>query len=108
TVPSDPDTETVIVPQRPGIELTKDASKRTGVQPGDTVTYTYAVTNTGNVTLKNVTVTDDKIPAAEISCPGGGASNVVPSLAPGATVECTAALLVTQAFVDGQVGASWM
>ena len=31
------------------------------VRPGDTVTWTYRITNTGNVTLTNITLSDDKI-----------------------------------------------
>jgi hypothetical protein len=47
---------------------------------GSTVTWTYIVTNTGNVPLTNVAVTDDKIGA--ITCPAT-------TLAAGATMTCT-------------------
>ena len=48
---------------------------------GSTVTWTYVVTNTGNVELLNVAVTDNKIGA--ISCPTA-------TLAVGASMTCTA------------------
>ncbi len=46
-----------------------------------TVTFTYVVTNTGNLTLTNLVVTDNKIP---------GTICTIPSLAPGASATCTA------------------
>ena len=46
------------------------------------ITWTYAVTNTGNVTLSGIAVTDDQ-PGVTVSCPGG-------NLAPGASKTCTA------------------
>src|SRR4029079_6479930 len=52
----------------PGIQIVKfvngqDADSPTGpnVPVGSTVTFTYVVTNTGNVPLANVAVTDDKL-----------------------------------------------
>ena len=43
-----------------GILIEKSVTPTSG-NPGDTVTYTYKVTNTGEVTLFNVLVTDDKL-----------------------------------------------
>ncbi len=43
----------------PGINVVKTASA-SEVKPGDTVTYTYVVTNTGISPLKNVTLGDNK------------------------------------------------
>jgi hypothetical protein len=47
---------------------------------GDPVTWTYAVTNTGNVTLTQVTVSDDR--EGGVSCPET-------VLAPGESMTCT-------------------
>jgi len=44
----------------PAITIVKTVSPRSGT-PGDTVTYTYVVTNTGDTTLFNVSVDDDVI-----------------------------------------------
>ncbi|TMK36025.1 MAG: DUF11 domain-containing protein [Actinobacteria bacterium] len=44
----------------PGITIVKTVSPRSG-NPGDTVTYTYVVTNTGDTILFNVSVDDDVI-----------------------------------------------
>ncbi|MCB9139652.1 MAG: hypothetical protein H6642_15025 [Caldilineaceae bacterium] len=60
----------------------EDADEPTGpmIAPGDTVTWTYVVTNTGAVTLTDVTVTDDII--GPVTCPAE-------TLAPGASMTCT-------------------
>ena len=58
------------------------------VTAGNQVQWSYTVTNTGNTTLVNVTVTDDRVASANINC--GGNTNVVALLAPGATTTCTA------------------
>jgi hypothetical protein len=56
---------------------------------GELVTWTYVVTNTGNVELTNVTVTDDQIDASEIDC-GDGTNVVAGPLEPDGTFTCTA------------------
>lgn len=43
---------------QPGLELIKTASP-TNAAPGQAVTYSYAVTNTGNVTITNINIMDD-------------------------------------------------
>ncbi len=59
---------------------------------GDTVAYTFAVTNTGNVPLADVTVTDPMV--GQVTCPAG-------RLAVDATVVCTAApYVITRADAD--------
>lgn len=62
----------------PAITIDKTANPVSG-NPGDTVVYTYVVTNTGDTTLFNVTVTDDKL----------GAVGTIASLAAGAKATLT-------------------
>ncbi|MEE8526247.1 MAG: hypothetical protein V3T72_20100, partial [Thermoanaerobaculia bacterium] len=50
--------------------------------PGDLITYSFQVTNTGGVTLTAVTVTDSLV--SRITCPSGapGTPDLIPSLTP--------------------------
>ncbi|MFP4655045.1 MAG: NosD domain-containing protein, partial [Methanohalobium sp.] len=61
--------------------LDADKVKGPEIKVGNQVTWTYNVTNTGNLTLNNITVTDDKL--GEISCSKT-------TLEPGESVICTA------------------
>ncbi|MDP2774641.1 MAG: hypothetical protein Q8O61_13900, partial [Nocardioides sp.] len=102
---TDPDSTTTPVAKIPAIELDKTGSTvqdvdGNGPDAGDTVTYGFKVTNTGNVTLNPVTVNDPLF--------GGGSPNITcPSttLLPGASMTCTSKVYsLTQADVDaGQV-----
>ena len=58
---------------------------------GDTITYSFAVTNTGAVTLASISVADPK--TAPVSCPPG-------NLQPGQSTTCTATYTITQADVN--------
>jgi len=87
------DTETSPIVASPGIDLVKGGTVN-GQHAGDTIDYTFAVTNTGNVTLAGVAVTDAK--AGTVTCPDT-------TLAPGASVTCTATYLLTQADVDAGI-----
>ncbi|EED6225790.1 DUF11 domain-containing protein, partial [Salmonella enterica subsp. enterica serovar Haifa] len=59
---------------------------------GDTIAYTFTVTNTGNVPLEDITVDDPKVGA--VTCD-------VTTLAPGEAANCTAEpYAITQADVD--------
>ena len=58
---------------------------------GNTIPYSYLVTNTGTTTESGVGVTDSLI--ATVNCPDS-------SLAPGASETCTGSYTVTQADVD--------
>ncbi|HML41039.1 MAG TPA: sortase [Bellilinea sp.] len=64
------------------------------VAPGDLISYQILVTNTGGVTLTAVTVVDDLL--ASLDCTPG--NNV--SLAPNATILCTASYQVQQSDLD--------
>lgn len=81
----------------PAVDIEKatngdDADQAPGVSAtaGAVVEWTYVITNTGNVPLTNLVVTDDREPASAIAC-DGTSSNVFPGpLAPGASFSCTA------------------
>ncbi|TYL44872.1 DUF11 domain-containing protein [Nocardioides sp. BGMRC 2183] len=61
------------------------------VDAGDTIGYTFELTNTGNVTLSALQVSDPKV--GTVDCP-------VATLAPGGSTTCTATYTITQADVD--------
>lgn len=98
--PVTPSNEVVVdVPPAPALEIDKTATPETITAAGETITYSFVVTNTGNVTLNDVAVTETDFSGtgelSAIACPAGAAS-----LAPGASVTCTATYVVTQADVD--------
>lgn len=92
-------TSSVTVPaeQTPSISLTKTADLTQFTGANQTITYTYVIQNTGNVTLTAApSLSDDRIAAANLSCdpvPAGG-------LEPTQTLECTGTYETTQADVD--------
>ena len=88
--------KTVTANQVSSVALTKSAAPSTGVVAGDVVTYTFGVTNTGTVTLHNVGVSDPMTRPLAVDCiPSAPAT-----LAPNATMSCSATYTVTQADVD--------
>ena len=94
TTTSPTDTVTVPATQSPALALIKSASPATYTTAGQTIAYSYELKNTGNVTLAGpFTVTDDK---ATVTCPA------VASLAPNATLTCTASYTITQADLDAR------
>ncbi|MFS1302356.1 beta strand repeat-containing protein [Streptosporangium longisporum] len=96
-VTSDDSTATVAAPATPGVALLKTAFPVTVTEAGQTITYSYAVVNTGNTTLTGVRVTTTAFT-------GTGTSNAivcpVTTLAPQATTTCTNVYVVTQADID--------
>jgi Bacterial Ig-like domain (group 3) len=83
---------TVELSQTHALGLAKAATESTFTQAGDTIHYTYTLTNTGNATLDGpFSVADDKI--ASVACPDTA------TLAPGASIECTGTYSVTAADV---------
>ncbi len=97
---SDDDTATVNGTRNPAFTIAKAASDTTNVAEGDTITYTYTVQNTGNVTLTNITLSDAHTSASgtsNLTISGGG---VIASLDPGLSAQLTATYVVTQADID--------
>ncbi|HEY9292050.1 MAG TPA: hypothetical protein VIP98_12285 [Microlunatus sp.] len=91
------DDATVTAEQSPAIGLVKSASPSSYDEPGDVINYTFAVTNTGNVSLSNQDIEETAFSGsgdlADASCPAG-------VFAPGESVECVADYTVTQADID--------
>ena len=80
--------------------IDKDADDAVNVVAGQVVTYSYRVTNTGNVTLSNVALTDTHVSASgaqSLTISGGGNTG---SIAPGDDVTLTATYTVTQDDID--------
>ncbi|NBD30685.1 MAG: hypothetical protein GVY31_11695, partial [Alphaproteobacteria bacterium] len=93
-------TETVPADRTPAITVDKQADDTTEVVAGQVVTYSYNVENTGNVTLTDITLTDDHTTAsgtAPLAISDGG---VISTLAPGDSAVLTASYTVTQADID--------
>ena len=94
----DDDEEDVPLPQLPVIDLVKTGTLDGEGVAGDTVNYTFTVTNTGNVTLSGVTITDELEGLSDITFgQWPGAAGV---LAPGEQVTATASYVLMQADVD--------
>ena len=87
---------TVSADQSASLALTKTATPASGVTAGDVVTYSFHGTNTGRVTLHGVTVTDPMGGLSAVACTPAAPA----TLAPDATIDCTATYTVTQADVD--------
>lgn len=99
--------------QKTSIELIKTAGiptinlgvNNTIVDADDTISYTFDVKNTGNVTLTDVTVTDNSLGIAPfnllLDCGLPNSNNIIDSLGAGATGSCTATYTLTQDDIDG-------
>ncbi len=82
TNPSNPDPKVSMVKTA----TVTPAADQHGAQIGDKISYSFVVTNTGNVDLTSVAVTDTSLGA--VSCP----IPAPPGLAPGASETCTGEL----------------
>ncbi len=120
TISTADDTVTATFATTPALTIAKtaDATALAGnLVAGQTVTYTYVVTNTGNVTIDNVTIADahdgsdpDPAPSGEVvstdvaplgdSTDSDGVNGNWTALAPGDSITFQATYTVTQADVD--------
>ncbi len=78
------------IPLQGALTITKSASPQTFKAVGDVITYTYGVTNSGQTTVTGLSIDDNKIPAASITC-------LATTLAPGASTTCTGTYTITAA-----------
>jgi gliding motility-associated-like protein/uncharacterized repeat protein (TIGR01451 family) len=98
TVDNNTPTETPL-PQKPSIALVKtsifsDTNNDGFAQAGEKINYTFTVTNTGNVVVNNITITD---PLVGLVLTG----NPIVSLAPGATNNSiTGVYIIIQSDID--------
>jgi LPXTG-site transpeptidase (sortase) family protein len=86
TTPIVKDKATVTRSGIPAMTLEKSVSPTGYMVTGQVITYSYKITNTGNVSLTGITLTDDK--AKLVSCPAT-------SLATSASMTCTASYVIT-------------
>ncbi|MEV7124318.1 DUF7507 domain-containing protein, partial [Kitasatospora griseola] len=97
---TDPQGQTVVSPQVEAtvpvvgealLTIEKIADSAGPFRLGDTVTYTYTVTNTGTAVVSNLTVVDDHV--ASVTCDAT-------TLAPGASMLCHGSYVITAADVQ--------
>jgi len=81
--------------QGPAVAVTPSARPGSYFGAGTPLAMNYLVTNSGNVTLHGINVTDSLPGLSAISCPS-------PSLAPAATESCTASYTTTAADVKAK------
>ena len=82
------DSLTIRAQQTPSIGVVKSADVASYSGPGVPITYSYKVTNKGNVTLTSVQVADPMPGLSGVDCPGN-------ALTPGTNEICTAAYTTT-------------
>ncbi|MFJ3877134.1 hypothetical protein ACIPW5_06715 [Streptomyces sp. NPDC090077] len=85
-------TVTIPVNGTRSITIVKEADEDAFTAVGQTVHYSYLVTNTGTVPVSSLTVSDNGPGTPQVSCP-------VTTLAPGASTTCTASHVTTAADV---------
>ena len=99
----DMDPHTEPIPQTNTIDLDKVGSLDLGADgianPGDIITYTFTVTNTGTTTLDPVILTDP-LPGLTIGDLSDSDGDGVEVLAPGAVETATGTYAITQADID--------
>ncbi|MEX0346211.1 MAG: hypothetical protein AB3N20_14910 [Rhizobiaceae bacterium] len=110
------DSAAVTLNINPELTVTKTADDTTDVIVGQVITYTYAVENTGNQTITNISASDAHGGSGPVPVPGietlttdvaplgdstdGGIDGTWDTLAPGDIVTFTATYTVTQNDVD--------
>jgi uncharacterized repeat protein (TIGR01451 family) len=90
---TDQDTYSIALTSSPSIAIEKIANVNLALV-GDTITYTYTVSNTGNVSLSSITVVDDKL---------GPVTLGVTILSPGASTSGTLTYIVQASDFPGPI-----
>lgn len=84
----------------PQLTVSKSASPASVTAAGQTVTYTITVQNSGNVALTSIAISD---PLGSVTCSSSG-TNVIASLAPAASQNCSLTYVATQSDFDTNGG----
>ncbi|NRT14925.1 putative repeat protein (TIGR01451 family)/gliding motility-associated-like protein [Flavobacterium sp. 28A] len=96
---------------KPALSITKSVSDEFNVASEQTLTYTYVVTNNGNITIDNVSISDVHVGNGTLSLPAiqsttgtdiDTSDNKIETLAPGQTATWTATYLVNQTDITNQ------
>ncbi len=92
-LPSSGNTNLTVTARNPVLTVVKSTTTTTVTAAGQVVNYTYLVSNTGNVTVTGISLSDNNIDPGSLTCPAT-------SLAVGTNMTCTAQHTVTQAEID--------
>jgi uncharacterized repeat protein (TIGR01451 family) len=92
-------TATTTIPAAPALKIKKTADTIGPLTVGQVVNYSFLVTNTGNVTISGVNVTESAFNGTGTPVPTPTTTGST-TLAPGGTVTFTASYTVTQADID--------
>jgi choice-of-anchor A domain-containing protein/uncharacterized repeat protein (TIGR01451 family) len=97
TVTSNPSNATVDIVIAPSLELVKSVDPTVVTAAGQSVSYSFQVTNSGDQTIDNIAIQDDAFSGTgtppAITCPTA-------TLAPGNTTTCTGTYTMTQADIN--------
>ncbi|MDR6845684.1 gliding motility-associated C-terminal domain-containing protein [Flavobacterium granuli] len=91
TITTDDDTVNILI-QKPSIALVKTGAVGGTGAVGDLITYTFAITNTGNTTLSNIIIDDALTNSVDLV--------ITNSLAPNATETTTVTYTIQQSDID--------
>ncbi|MFD8600429.1 hypothetical protein ACFV1L_36070 [Kitasatospora sp. NPDC059646] len=94
-VTSPPSSEDVPVVSPPGLDVIKHVDAPGPFHVGDTVPYTYEVTNTGGTQITNLVITDDRVTG--ITC---DTTVLAPRGSPGDSTKCQGSYVITAADAD--------
>jgi uncharacterized repeat protein (TIGR01451 family) len=99
TPPSDPSTSIIPLDPAPALTVVKTADRQSIATVGQVVTYSFRVTNTGNVTITNPVIAEGVFSGSGDLSPLDCAPGASP-LAPTASFVCTATYTVTAADLE--------
>ncbi len=88
---NDQTTGTLTLAESPRLSITKQTDTTQASSVDQHIDYSFTVKNTGNITINNIKVTDQKV--SDLSCPET-------TLAQDEEMDCTASYTVTQADMD--------